>query len=132
MITAAGGTVETGRDRLLKESSEGFSGALGRLVGHCSTCATSGGWESAQKAQDATDAANDLGVDVTNSRTSRREQERLSRRDGLILIIICAKEEKQQATRTAVGGAWGAGSLRVILLVWALAVSSREIFDSHL
>ena len=25
-----------------------------------------GGWESAQKAQDVTDAANDLGVDVTN------------------------------------------------------------------
>jgi hypothetical protein len=28
--------------------------------------AACGGWESAQKAQDATDAANDLGVDVTN------------------------------------------------------------------
>ena len=71
MITAAGGTVETGRDRLRKEGSEGFSGALGRLVGHCSTCATSGGWESAQKAQDATDAANDLGVHVTNSQNRK-------------------------------------------------------------
>ena len=37
------------------------------------------------------------------ARTNRREQERLSRRDGLILILISAKEEKQQATRTAVG-----------------------------
>ena len=46
-------------------------GALGRLVGHCSTCATSGGWESAQKAQDATDAANDLGVHVTNSQNRK-------------------------------------------------------------
>ena len=64
-ITAAGGTVGTWRHRLLKEGSEGFSGALGRLVGHCSTCATHGGWESAQKAQDVTDAANDLGVDAT-------------------------------------------------------------------
>ena len=65
-ITAAEGAAGTGRHRLLKEGSEGFSGALGRLVGHCSTYATYGGWESAQKAQDVTDAANDLGVDVTN------------------------------------------------------------------
>ena len=65
-ITATEGTAGTGRHRLLKECSQGFSGALGRLVGHCSTCATCGGWESAQKAQDVTDAANDLGVDVTN------------------------------------------------------------------
>ncbi len=65
-ITAAEGAAGTGRHRLLKEGSEGFTGALGRLVGHCSTCATCGGWESAQKAQDVTDAANDLGVDVTN------------------------------------------------------------------
>ena len=65
-ITAAEGAARTGRHRLLKEGSEGFSGALGRLVGHCSTCATCGGWESAQKAQDVTDAANDLGVDVDN------------------------------------------------------------------
>ena len=65
-ITAAEGAAGTGRHRLLKEGSEGFTGALGRLVGHCSISATCGGWESAQKAQDATDAANDLGVDVTN------------------------------------------------------------------
>ena len=65
-ITAAEGAAGTGRHRLLKEGSEGFTGALGRLVGHCSTCATCGGWESAQKAQDVTDAANDLGVDVAN------------------------------------------------------------------
>ena len=65
-ITAAEGAARTGRHRLLNEGSEGFSGALGRLVGHCSTCATCGGWESAQKAQDISDAANDLGVDVTN------------------------------------------------------------------
>ena len=65
-ITAAEGAARTGRHRLLNEGSEGFSGALGRLVGHCSTCATCGGWESAQKAQDVSDAANDLGVDVTN------------------------------------------------------------------
>ena len=65
-ITAAEGTAGTGRHRLLKEGSEGFSGALDRPVGHCSTHATYGGWESAQKAQDVTDAANDLGVNVDN------------------------------------------------------------------
>ena len=65
-ITVAEGTAGTGRHRLLKGGSEGFSGALDRLVGHCSTYATYGGWESAQKAQDVTDAANDLGVNVGN------------------------------------------------------------------
>ena len=77
-ITVAEGTAGTGRHRLLKEGSEGFPGALGRLVGHCSTYATHGGWESAQKAQDVTDAANDLGVDATKcqnrQRTERRQQ----------------------------------------------------------
>ena len=70
-ITAAEGAAGTGRHRLLKEGSEGFTGALGRLVGHCSISATCGGWESAQKAQDATDAANDLGVHVTNSQNRK-------------------------------------------------------------
>ena len=65
-ITAAEGTAGTGRHRLLREGSGGFSGALDRLVGHCRTYATYGGWESAQKAQDVTDAANDLGVNVDN------------------------------------------------------------------
>ena len=72
-ITAAGGTAGTGRHRLLKGGSEGFSGALDRLVGHYSTYATYGGWESAQKAQDVTDAANDLGVNVANCH-SRKER----------------------------------------------------------
>ena len=44
-----------------------FRVVLGRISPlTSSTCATCGGWESAQKAQDVTDAANDLGVDVTN------------------------------------------------------------------
>ena len=103
-ITAAEGAARTGRHRLLKGGSEGFSGALDRLVGHCSTYATYGGWESAQKAQDVTDAANDLGVDVTNCQNRKETAIALVAAGcGLILIIISTKGKKQQATRTAVG-----------------------------
>ena len=104
-ITAAEGAARTGRHRLLKGGSEGFSGALDRLVGHCSTYATYGGWESAQKAQDVTDAANDLGVDATKFQ---------NRKETAIALVaagwtyfdyyIRTKEKKQQATRTAVCG----------------------------
>ena len=103
-ITAAEGTAGIGRHRLLKDGSEGFSGALGRLVGHCSTYATYGGWESAQKAQDVTDAANELGADVTNFQNRKETAKALIAAGWTYFDYLSTKEKKQQATRTAVGG----------------------------
>ena len=115
-ITAAEGTAGTGRHRLLKEGSEGFSGALGRLVGHCSTCATCGGWESAQKAQDVTDAANDLGVDVTNFQ-NRKETAMALVAAGWTYFDYYIHKREEAAGNPNCGGRLAAGSLWGVLLV---------------
>lgn len=114
-ITAAEGAAGTGRHRLLKEGSEGFTGALGRLVGHCSTCATCGGWESAQKAQDVTDAANDLGVDVTNFQ-NRKEIAKALVAAGRTYFDYYNHKREEAAGNPNCGGRL-AGSLWGVLLV---------------
>ena len=55
------------------------------------------------------------------SRTERRQQWRLSRRDGPILIILSTKEEQQQATRTAVGS-W-------IFMGYLTSLSTRSLLS---
>ena len=114
-ITAAEGTAGTGRHRLLKEGSEGFSGALGRLVGHCSTFVrrAAAGNRDIKRRMSLVPRMTSVWMSPI-SRAERRQQKRLPRRDGLILIIITTKEKKQQATRTAVGSWIFMGHLRYL------------------
>ena len=103
-ITAAEGTVRTGRHRLLKEGSEAFSGAqVASLVIAAPMRRTAAGNRHRKRRMSLMPRMTSVWM-PPNFRTERRQQWRLSRRDGLILIIISTKEKKQQATRTAVCG----------------------------
>ena len=102
-ITAAEGAARTGRHRLLKEGSEGFSGAqVASLVIAAPVRRAAAGNRHRKRRMSLMPRMISVWMSPI-SRTERRQQWRLSRRDGLILIIITTKGEKQQATRTAVG-----------------------------
>ena len=102
-ITAAEGTAGNGRHRLLKEGSEGFSGAqVASLVIAAPMRRTAAGNRHRKRRMSLMPRMTSVWMSPI-SRTERRQQWRLSRRDGPILIIISTKEKQQQATRTAVG-----------------------------
>ena len=119
-ITAAGGTAGTGRHRLLKAGPEGPSGALGRLVGHCSTYATYGGWESAQKAQDVTDAAEDLGVSAAHCQNRKEAATALVAAGWTYFDYYIRKREEAEAAGNNPKCGGDAGSLDLHDTSWGI------------
>ena len=102
-ITAAEGAARTGRHRLLKEGSEGFSGAqVASLVIAAPVRRAAAGNRHRKRRMSLMPRMTSVWMS-TIATTERRQQWRLSLQDGLILIIISTKEKQQQATRAAVG-----------------------------